>query len=116
MRLALPIAIALLLVGLLAGCGGGSSSSTGGGATTTGPAGASTAECGGSVRVSGVPCKEAEAVLALWRAAPGCAIVGDASHASCRIHGYLCISARQGQKAAVSCAQPGKSILLVATE
>jgi hypothetical protein len=115
MRFALPIAIALLLTGLAAGCGGGSSS-TEGGSTTTGPAGAATSECGNSVRVSGVPCKEAEAVLALWRAAPGCAIAGGASHASCRIHGYLCIAARQGQKAAVSCAQPGKSILLVAPE
>lgn len=115
MRLALPIAIALLLTGLAAGCGGGSSS-TGSGSTTPGPASGATGECGNSVRVTGVPCKEAEVVLALWQEAPGCAIVGDASHASCRIHGYLCIAARQGQKAAVSCAQPGKSILLVGTE
>jgi len=117
MRLALPIAIALLLAGLVAGCGGSSSSTEAGstvGGTATGPASGETGECGdGSVQVSGVACSEAEAVLAEWRKAPGCAIAGDASHASCQIRDYLCIAARQGQKAAVSCAQPGKSILFV---
>lgn len=120
MRLALPIAIALLLTALVAGCGG-SSSSTGGDSTAgggaTGPAGGASEECGGeSVRVSGVACEEAEVVLAHWRRAPGCAITGNASHASCQIRGYLCIAARQGQREAVSCAQPGKSILLVGAE
>jgi hypothetical protein len=120
MRLALPIAIAALLAGLLGGCGGGSSStgSTAGGGTSTAeqgaPPGASSETCGGeSLRVSGVPCGEAEAVLAAWRAAPGCRIQSGASHASCRVHGYLCIAAKQGQKAAVSCALPGRSILFV---
>jgi hypothetical protein len=118
MRLALPIAIALLVAGLVAGCGSSPSTgvdSTAGG--TTGPAGAVTEACGGgSVRVGGVACKQAEAVLAEWRKAPGCAIVGGASHASCQIRGYLCIAARQGRSAAVSCAQPGKSILFSPAE
>jgi hypothetical protein len=119
MRLALLIAIALLLTGLAAGCGSSSSTERGStvGGSETGPASAATEECGaGSVRVSGVACQQAEAVLAEWRKAPGCAIVGNASHASCQISGYLCIAARQGSKAAVSCAQPGKSILFAPTE
>ena len=81
------------------------------------PAGASPSSCGGkSLQVTGVSCGEAEAVLAAWRAAPGCKIVGDASHASCQVRGYLCIAAKQGQKAAVSCALPGRSILFVPTD
>jgi hypothetical protein len=117
MRLALPLAIAALLAGLLAGCGGSSSTSgtTGGGSSTAAgeaPAGASPSTCGTeSLQVTGVSCGEAKAVLAAWRAAPGCRIAGGASHASCRVQGYLCIAAKQGERAAVSCALPGKSIL-----
>jgi len=61
--------------------------------------------------VSAVPCEEAKAVLAAWRSAPACRIKGGASHASCKVRGYLCIAARQGEEAAVSCARPGHSIL-----
>jgi hypothetical protein len=126
MRLALPLAIAALLAGLLAGCGGGSSTGSTGGSSTSGgsteagpsggeaPAGASPSSCGGeSLQVTGVSCEEARAVLAGWRAAPGCRIQSGASHASCRVEGYLCIAAKQGERAAVSCALPGKSILFV---
>jgi hypothetical protein len=120
MRFALPPAILVLLAGLAAGCGGGSS------ATDTGPGGAATAqtqsappgasnhECGGQeLRVTGVGCDQARAVLAVWRAAPGCQIQGGDSHASCEVRGYLCIAAKQGQQAAVSCSRPGHSILFV---
>ncbi|MBS1880420.1 MAG: hypothetical protein JST31_12975 [Actinobacteria bacterium] len=116
MRLALPLVLVALLAGLLAGCGGGSSTTTGGSSTAAGeaPAGASPSSCGeGSLQVTGVSCAEAKAVLAGWQAAPGCRIEGGASHASCRVHGYLCIAAAQGERAAVSCALPGKSILFV---
>lgn len=117
MRLALPLAIAALLAGLLSGCGGSSSTgSTDATATTEGgaPAGASPRSCGSeSVQVTGVACAEAEAVLAAWRAAPGCRIQSGSSHAACHIRDYLCIAARQGERAAVSCAQPGRSILFV---
>jgi hypothetical protein len=123
MRLALPLAIAALCAGLLAGCGGGSSSTDsvghGGaapapGAGQSGPLGASSRECGGpALRVTEVPCGEAKAVLAAWRAAPGCRLQSGASHSSCKVRGYLCISARQGQKAAVSCGRPGRSLLFV---
>jgi hypothetical protein len=121
MRLALPLVIAALGAVLLAGCGGGSSStgSTGTGATTDGgaPAGGVPSSCGtDSLRVTGVPCGEAKSVLAAWRAAPGCQIQGGSSHASCRVRGYLCIAARQGGRAAVSCALPGRSILFVPAE
>jgi hypothetical protein len=116
MRLALPLAIAALLAGFCAGCGGSSSSSRGGSTGGEAPAGASPSTCGAAtLQVTGVPCDEAKVVLAAWKAAPGCRIVG-ASHASCRIEGYLCIAARQGERAAVSCALPGKSILFVPTE
>jgi hypothetical protein len=124
MRLALPLAIAVLLAGLAAGCGGGSSStgpSTGGGTAPgsgqSAPPGASSHECGGQeLRVTGVPCAEAKAVLAAWRAAPACRIQAAASHASCEVRSYLCIAARQGQQAAVSCSRPGHSILFVPAE
>ena len=124
MRLALPLTIAALLVGLLAGCGGSSStdSSSGGeGASApaqaqSAPPGATSHACGDGqkLRVSAVPCEEAKAVLAAWRSAPACRIQGGASHASCKVRGYLCIAARQGKEAAVSCARPGHSVLFVA--
>ena len=120
MRLALPLTIAALLAALLAGCGGDSSTSSG----TSGedapapaqaqsvPPGAASHACGDQrLRVSAVPCDEAKAVLAAWRKAPACRIQGEASHASCKVRGYLCIAARQGKEAAVSCARPGHSIL-----
>lgn len=123
MRLALPLAIAALLAGLLAGCGGGSSttgSGTSGGSSSAegeAPAGASPSTCDAeSLQVTGVSCSEAKAVLAAWRAAPGCQVANGASHASCQVHGYLCIAAKQGERAAVSCALPGKSILFVPGE
>jgi hypothetical protein len=118
MRLALPLVIIVLLAGLAAGCGGGSSSTDTGATapaqTQSAPPGASNHECGGQeLRVTGVACDKARAVLAAWRAAPGCRIQGGGSHASCEVRGYLCIAARQGQKAAVSCSRPGHSILFV---
>jgi hypothetical protein len=122
MRLALPLTIAALVLGFLVGCGGGGSSggSTGGGGATASsdeggaPPGASSESCGGdSLRVTGVPCGEAKAVIASWRAAPGCRLQEGASHASCKVRGYVCIAARQGEEAAVSCARPGHSILFV---
>ncbi|MGD9734848.1 MAG: hypothetical protein AB7V58_04455 [Solirubrobacterales bacterium] len=121
MRLALLLTIAALLAGLPAGCGGSSStsSSSGGGEGATAPApspsappGSASHACGDRrLRVGAVPCEEAKAVLAAWRSAPACRIQGGASHASCKVRGYLCIAARQGKRAAVSCARPGHSIL-----
>lgn len=124
MRLALPLTIAALLAALLAGCGGSSSTeSSGGGEGAAAPApaqaqsappGAASHACGDqTLRVSAVPCKEAKQVLAAWRAAPACRIQGEASHASCKVRGYLCIAARQGKESAVSCARPGHSVLFV---
>ena len=118
MRFALSIAIVVLLAGLAAGCGGGSSSTDTGSATPapaqSAPPGASNHECGGQeLRVTGVACEKAKTVLAAWRAAPGCRIQGENSHASCEIRGYLCIAAKQGQQAAVSCSRPEHSILFV---
>ncbi|HEY2715619.1 MAG TPA: hypothetical protein VGI73_05300 [Solirubrobacterales bacterium] len=122
MRLALLLALAALLAGLLPGCGGGSStgSGTSGGDTSAAgeaPAGASPSSCGAqSLQATGVPCGEAKAVLAAWRAAPGCQVAAGASHASCRVRGYLCIAAKQGERAVVSCALPGKSILFLPSD
>ena len=123
MRLALPLTIAALLAGLLAGCGGSSSTETssGGGSGTapaqsqSAPPGAASHACGEGqkLRVSAVPCAEAKQVLAAWRSAPACRIKGGASHASCKVRGYICIAARQGKEAAVSCSRPGHSVLFV---
>jgi len=124
MRLALLPTIAALFAALLAGCGGSSStdSGTGGeGATAPPPAqaqsappGATSHACGDQeLRVSAVPCKEAKTVLAAWRSAPACRIHGGASHASCKVRGYLCIAARQGEGSAVSCARSGHAVLFV---
>ena len=124
MRLALFLTIAALFAALLAGCGGSSStdSGTGGeGATAPPPAqiqsappGATSHACGDQdLRVSAVPCEEGKAVLAAWRSAPACRIQSGASHASCKVRGYLCIAARQGKESAVSCARPGHSVLFV---
>lgn len=113
MRLVLPLAIAVLFAGLLGGCGGSSTTGSGGGTGEGGaPAGVASRPCGtDALRVTGVGCDEAEAVLAAWRAAPGCRLQSGASHASCKVRGYVCIAARQGERAAVSCARPGRSIL-----
>jgi len=121
MRLALPLTIAALLAALLAGCGGSSSTDSSSrnegppAQSQSAPPGATSHACGDgqTLRVSAVPCDEAKAVLAAWRSAPACRIHGGASHASCKVRGYLCIAARQGDESAVSCARPGHSVLFV---
>lgn len=52
-------------------------------------------------------------MLASWSEAPGCQVLGGASHASCQVRGYLCIAARVQRGIAVSCAEPGESIFFI---
>ncbi|MGE0066409.1 MAG: hypothetical protein AB7T48_03560 [Solirubrobacterales bacterium] len=121
MRLALPIAIALLAAALLAGCG---SSEDGSGTTAApkssgqkAPAGASAQECAGragaatALRATGLGCKQAKALARAWTHDQGCAPAGGSSRASCTLEGdYDCLAVMTGRGLAVSCARPGRSV------
>jgi len=133
MRLAIPIATAVLAALLLAGCGGSSSSSTGG-STQTGtgappqasgagapsaPIGASARSCDtGAVdatelRAAGIPCGQARQVMYGWQREPSCAPPPGASRSSCLTRSYRCLGARTDRGLAVSCARPGESVAFV---
>jgi hypothetical protein len=127
MRLAVPLAIAVLAATLLAGCGGSSSSSgestqTGSTAptgTSSGPVGASARDCDtGTVdvealRVVGVSCGRARQVMYGWQRTSSCAAPTDASRTSCTARSYRCLSARTSRGLVVGCSLPGESIAFV---
>ncbi|MDX6590585.1 MAG: hypothetical protein QOI84_1859 [Solirubrobacterales bacterium] len=124
MRLAAPIAIALLAA-LLAGCGGsssgGSSSSTEAPPSgSTAPAGASAQSCPTSangaeaLRVTGVSCGNAERVVVAWQQGASCAPTAGASRSGCNAAGYRCLSTVTDRGLAVSCSGPGRSIAFIA--
>lgn len=133
MRLAIPIATAVLAALLLAGCGGSSSSSTGG-STQTGtgappqasgagapsaPVGASARNCDThavdieALRVVGVACGRARQVMYGWQRAGACAPPTGASRTSCTARSYRCLSARTSRGAVVGCSRPGESIAFI---
>jgi hypothetical protein len=131
MRLATPLAIAVLAAALLAGCGGGSSSSSGGSTQTGstapakagasgGPIGASARSCdthavdAGSLRAVGVSCGEARRVMYGWQRASSCASPSGASRSSCSTGSYRCLGARTDRGVAVSCSRPGRSVAFIA--
>lgn len=124
MRLAVPIALAIVAATLLVGCGDSSSSgddSTSGGATTA-PAGASATSCetdavdAEALRATAVSCEEARGVLFAWQRVPSCAGSPSASHSACTVRSYRCIGSRTERGLAVSCARPGRSIAFVARD
>jgi hypothetical protein len=122
MRLAGPIAIAILAGLLLAGCGGSASDSTQGGSTATrsrapsAPVGAVARSCetqavgATGMRATGVSCARARQVMYGWQRDSRCGGANDASHNSCTTSSYRCIGTRTGRGVAVSCARPGESI------
>lgn len=126
MRLAIPIATAVLAALLLAGCGGSSSPSGDSTASTSGaapklsaPIGASARNCDtGAVdatelRAAGVPCGQARQVMYGWQREPSCAPPPGASRSSCLTRSYRCLGARTDRGLAVSCARPGESVAFV---
>ncbi|MGV1047084.1 MAG: hypothetical protein ACOYD4_00975 [Solirubrobacterales bacterium] len=128
MRLAVPIAIAVLAASL-AGCGGSSpgtgSTATGStaapqGGAATAPAGASAQSCetqavdAEALRATGASCEEARQVMFAWQRDSGCAGSAGASHAACTVRSYRCIATRADRGLAVSCAGPGRSIAFIA--
>jgi hypothetical protein len=126
MKLAAPIAIALLAAALLGGCGGGSGDGSTGGSSTQPPAGTSSAPAGASaracpveaggtegLRATGLSCGEAQRVVAAWRRGGSCKPPTGASRAGCEVAGYRCLSAASDRGFAVSCSQPGRSIAFV---
>jgi hypothetical protein len=127
MRLAVPIAVALLAASMVVGCGGSGGDTNGSGSTAGPPGGAATAPAGASarscetqavdaegLRATAVSCAEARRVMFAWQRAPGCAATAGASHASCDVRAYLCIAARADRGLVVSCARPGRSIAFIA--
>lgn len=126
MRLAVPILIVALAAAVLGGCGGssesdstetGSSAAPQGGAATA-PAGASAQSCKavgdiGSVRVTGLDCGEAKAILLAWDQDPGCVGSQGISHVACTVRSYRCIATRTDRGVSVSCAKPGRSLAFI---
>ncbi len=100
MRLATPLAIAVLAAALLAGCGGSSSSDSGSTSTgsgtapksgdSTAPIGASAQSCDThavavkSLRATGVSCGQARQLMFGWQRNPACASPQGASRSSAR--------------------------------
>jgi hypothetical protein len=129
MRLAVPLAIAVLAAALLAGCGGSSSSSGGSTQTGTGapskasgpsaPIGASARNCETdaagveALRVVGVSCRRARQVMHGWQRTDSCAPPTGASRTSCTARSYRCLSARTSRGLVVGCSLPGESIAFV---
>jgi hypothetical protein len=126
MRLAAPIAIALLAAALAAGCGGSSDQgsrsggSTGAPTTSTGPAGASAQSCPIEanrtevLRATGVSCGKAQRLVAAWERSESCAPPAGASRSACDVGGYRCLSAATDRGFGISCSRPGRSIAFIA--
>jgi hypothetical protein len=121
MRPAVPIALAIVVTALLAGCGDSSSSeddSTSGG-TRGAPAGASATSCATdavdaeTLRATAVSCEEARGVLFAWQRASSCAGSPGASHSACTVRSYRCTGSRTERGLTVSCARPGRSIAFI---
>jgi hypothetical protein len=123
-RLATPIAIAVLAAALLGGCGGSSSSSstTGGSggspgaSSSTAPAGASAHVCvlnaGGAegLRATGVSCGKAQRLAIAWRRSGACAPAGGASRSACTVSSYRCLTTSTARGFTVACSRPGRSV------
>jgi hypothetical protein len=128
-----PLALALVALLALAGCG---SSSSGGGSTaqpatepsaTTstapsgeeGPVGARAQSCpDGSVvapglRVTGASCAKGRATVAAWQGESSCSSPAGASRFACTVAGLRCLGVATDRGVVVSCAGPGRSVSFV---
>lgn len=127
MRLAVPSAIVVLSVALLAGCGSGGDSSEPStevapkAKSSNAPAGATAQDCKGGagakvkLRASGVSCATAVGLTKAWKQAKACAPISGGSRSSCDIAGgYTCLSVVTERGISVSCARPGRSIAFTA--
>ncbi|MEX2107175.1 MAG: hypothetical protein WD810_09785 [Solirubrobacterales bacterium] len=124
MRLATPIAIALIAAAPLAGCGGSSedgSSSTDSTAApkangSAAPVGASAHSCDAhavdvrALRVTGISCELGRRVMFSWQRSRSCAPPKGASRSSCAAGPYRCLSVRTDRGLVVSCARPSESV------
>jgi hypothetical protein len=127
MRLATPLAIAVLAAALIAGCGGSSSGSGSTGSSTAPKASDSTAPIGASarrcdtravdamaLRATGISCGQARQVMFGWQRDASCASPQGASRSGCTTRSYRCLSTRTGRGLAVSCSRAGQSIAFIA--
>lgn len=133
MRLATPLAIVVLAVALLAGCG--SSSSSPAGSTSTGstgssaapraktpsaPVGASAQSCAinangvSGLRVTVISCGAGQKTVIAWQRDAACKPVADGSQAGCTVGAYRCIATTTDRGLSVSCAKPGRSLAFIA--
>lgn len=123
MRLATPLAIAVLAAALLAGCGDSSDESTATGATTapqagdsSAPAGATATSCAtdsdtaSALRATGLGCEQARALMADWERSQDCLAPANASRSSCSLGSYRCLATATDRGLVVSCARPGRSL------
>ncbi|HEX2391947.1 MAG TPA: hypothetical protein VHI77_03410 [Solirubrobacterales bacterium] len=118
-RVLTQLAIAVLVVAGLGGCGGGSSS--GGSAEpktsgSTAPAGASAHACalnaGGveGLRATGLACGTAQRIGLAWRRSSACRPPAGASRAACAVRSYRCLATSTDRGLAVGCSRPGRSV------
>lgn len=133
MRLATPLAIAVLAAALLSGCGSSSSSPAGSTATgSTGskptpqtrgpsaPAGASAQACAidangvTGLRVTAVSCGQGQKTAIAWRRDAICRPAAGGSQAGCTVGAYRCIATTTDRGYSVSCARPGRSVAFIA--
>jgi hypothetical protein len=125
MRLVAALAIAALVAGSPAGCGGsGTSESPGSGGQRTGgptaPAGATARGCGVAtarivgLRIAVASCEEGRRIALRWERASGCQPSAGASRAACSVGRYRCSAVRADRGTAVSCARPGHTVAFIA--
>jgi hypothetical protein len=130
MRLATPLAIAVLAAALLAGCGGSSSPQSGSTSTgstkapkasdSTAPVGASAQVCethavdASALHATGVSCGEARRLMFAWQRDPACASPRGASRSSCTTGSYRCLGTTTARGVSVSCSRPGRSFAFLA--
>jgi len=125
-----PVAIALLIVivALLSGCGSSAdegSTAGDGGSTQTAPStgappGAAAKSCetfvadAEDLRATNIPCEQARQVVYGWQREPSCALAAGSSRGGCLTRSYRCQAVRAERGVAVSCARAGESLAFIA--
>jgi hypothetical protein len=96
-----------------ASSGGGATESTPSEQTAPPPGGAVARECTPALRVTGVDCAAAEAVVEEWEATASCRPSGGQSESACSVGAYRCLAVEKSERRGVFCARPGRSIVFV---